>query len=446
MSRVKMLLVEDDASLAELLAYHFKREDFDVKHTPDGEEALLLAKEAAPDIVLLDWMVEGLSGIEVCRRLRRMPETANIPIIMLTARGEEEDRVRGLETGADDYVTKPFSPRELVARVGAVLRRVRPALAGEALTYADIEMDTVGHKVRRGGEVVPLGPTEFRLLKHFLEHPGWVFSRERLLDAVWGHDSDIESRTVDVHIRRLRKAINKRRPARPDPHRAIGGLFARYGRVNAARRIACETREPFADVPRSHLPSRQACRTSGESHETVSRRGRRRLRLPDRPRIRARPRPRRCRADAAADPDRASADPATAAGADAAPMAAAPWHRATDGRCARLPSTDADADRRCRRRQPPTPTDRQSIRCAPRTVTSTAAPSARTPRGATACTPVRHAAAPSRGCQRPTPTHCRGSRKRHRHASVERRCRRRWHSAPAFSCLRYDRLHGAPIA
>ena len=208
MARAKMLLVEDDASLAELLVWHFKREDFDVSQTPDGEEALLLAKEATPDIVLLDWMVEGLSGIEVCRRLRRMPETANVPIIMLTARGEEEDRVRGLETGADDYVTKPFSPRELVARVGAVLRRVRPALAGEQLTYADIEMDTVGHKVRRGGEVIPLGPTEFRLLKHFLEHPGWVFSRERLLDAVWGHDSDIESRTVDVHIRRLRKAMN----------------------------------------------------------------------------------------------------------------------------------------------------------------------------------------------------------------------------------------------
>ncbi|MET4898118.1 phosphate regulon transcriptional regulator PhoB [Sphingomonadaceae bacterium jetA1] len=208
MARVKMLLVEDDAALAELLVFHFKREDFDVSHTPDGEEALLLARENAPDIVLLDWMVEGISGIEVCRRLRRAPETANVPIIMLTARGEEEDRVRGLETGADDYVTKPFSPRELVARVGAVLRRVRPALAGEALVYADIEMDTVGHKVRRAGEVVSLGPTEFRLLKHFLEHPGWVFSRERLLDAVWGHDSDIESRTVDVHIRRLRKAIN----------------------------------------------------------------------------------------------------------------------------------------------------------------------------------------------------------------------------------------------
>jgi two-component system phosphate regulon response regulator PhoB len=203
-----MLLVEDDAALAELLAYHFRREDFDVRHTPDGEEALLLAREAAPDLVLLDWMVEGLSGIEVCRRLRRAPETANVPIIMLTARGEEEDRVRGLETGADDYVTKPFSPRELVARVKAVLRRVRPALAGETLSYADIEMDTVGHKVRRAGALVPLGPTEFRLLKHFLQHPGWVFSRERLLDAVWGRDTDIETRTVDVHIRRLRKAIN----------------------------------------------------------------------------------------------------------------------------------------------------------------------------------------------------------------------------------------------
>jgi len=208
MARAKMLLVEDDAALAELLVYHFRREDFDVKQTPDGEEALLLAQESPPDIVLLDWMVEGLSGIEVCRRLRRMPETANVPIIMLTARGEEEDRVRGLETGADDYVTKPFSPRELVARVGAVLRRVRPALAGEALIYADIEMDTVGHKVKRSGKMVPLGPTEFRLLKHFLEHPAHVFSRERLLDSVWGHDSDIEPRTVDVHIRRLRKAIN----------------------------------------------------------------------------------------------------------------------------------------------------------------------------------------------------------------------------------------------
>lgn len=208
MSRAHMLLVEDDAALAELLIWHFRKEDFEVAHTVDGEEALLLAQEHTPDIVLLDWMVESLSGIEVCRRLRRNSDTANVPIIMLTARGEEEDRVRGLETGADDYVTKPFSPRELVARVGAVLRRVRPALAGETLTFGDIEMDTVGHKVKRDGEVVPLGPTEYRLLKHFLEHPGWVFSRERLLDSVWGRDSDIELRTVDVHIRRLRKAIN----------------------------------------------------------------------------------------------------------------------------------------------------------------------------------------------------------------------------------------------
>lgn len=219
MARARMLLVEDDASLAELLVWHFNRENFEVQHTIDGEEALLLARETPPDIVLLDWMVESISGIEVCRRLRRAAETQNVPIIMLTARGEEEDRVRGLETGADDYVTKPFSPRELVARVGAVLRRVRPALAGEALSYSDLEMDTVGHKVRRSGEVIPLGPTEFRLLKHFLEHPGHVFSRERLLDSVWGHDSDIESRTVDVHIRRLRKAINE--GGRPDIIRTV---------------------------------------------------------------------------------------------------------------------------------------------------------------------------------------------------------------------------------
>ena len=219
MGRATMLLVEDDAALAELLIWHFQREDFDVRHTSDGEDALLIARETPPDLVLLDWMIEGLSGIEVCRRLRRMPETQNVPIIMLTARGEEEDRVRGLETGADDYVTKPFSPRELVARVGAVLRRVRPALAGEQLTYADLEMDTVGHKVRRNGTLVSLGPTEFRLLRHFLEHPGWVFSRERLLDSVWGHDADIEPRTVDVHIRRLRQAINA--GGRPDIIRTV---------------------------------------------------------------------------------------------------------------------------------------------------------------------------------------------------------------------------------
>ncbi|HST35909.1 MAG TPA: phosphate regulon transcriptional regulator PhoB [Allosphingosinicella sp.] len=208
MMKGRLLLVEDDPALTDLLKWHFEREDFDVEHTPDGEEALLFANESPPDIILLDWMIEGISGLEVCRRLRRTPETANVPIIMLTGRGEEADRVRGLETGADDYVTKPFSPRELVARVKAVLRRVRPALAGEQLRFADLEMDIVGHKVKRGGRTIPLGPTEFRLLRHFLEHPGRVFSRERLLDAVWGRDRDIEIRTVDVHIRRVRQAIN----------------------------------------------------------------------------------------------------------------------------------------------------------------------------------------------------------------------------------------------
>jgi two-component system phosphate regulon response regulator PhoB len=209
MSRKSLLLVEDDKALAELLVWHFQREEFDVRRTADGEEALMLAEEQAPDIVILDWMIEGVSGLEVCRRLRRRPGTANVPIIMLTARGEEADRIRGLETGADDYVTKPFSPRELLARVAAVLRRVRPALAGEVLAFGDLEMDVAAHKVRRGGRIVPLGPTEFRLLRHFLEHPGRVFSRERLLDAVWSHDSDIELRTVDVHVRRLRKALNE---------------------------------------------------------------------------------------------------------------------------------------------------------------------------------------------------------------------------------------------
>ena len=175
---------------------------------PTARRRCCRARESPPDLVILDWMIEGVPGIEVCRRLRRTAETSAVPIIMLTARTEEADRVRGLETGADDYVTKPFSPRELVARVGAVLRRARPGVAGERLQYADVEMDLVAHKVKRGGTFIPLGPTEFRLLRHFLERPGRVFSRERLLDSVWGQDSDIELRTVDVHIRRLRKAIN----------------------------------------------------------------------------------------------------------------------------------------------------------------------------------------------------------------------------------------------
>ena len=208
MPQPDLLLIEDDEAIAELIVWHFAREGFSVRQTPDGEQALVLVEERVPDIVLLDWMIESLPGIEVCRRLRRNPKSANVPIIMLTARGEEEDRIRGLETGADDYVTKPFSPRELVARVQAVLRRLRPALAGEMLTYSDIELDSVAHKVVRGGHIVNMGPTDFRLLRHFMEHPGRVFSRGQLLDSVWGQDSDIELRTVDVHIRRLRKAIN----------------------------------------------------------------------------------------------------------------------------------------------------------------------------------------------------------------------------------------------
>ena len=209
MTKPSLLLVEDDRALADLLMWHFDLEGYDVVRTADGEEALLLAEERTPDLVILDWMLEGVSGIEVCRRLRRRPGTARVPIIMLTARGEESDRVRGLETGADDYVTKPFSPRELLARVGAVLRRMRPALAGEHLAYSDLEMDVQAHRVQRAGRSVQLGPTEFRLLRHFMENPGRVYSRERLLDAVWPRDRDIDARTVDVHVRRLRKALNE---------------------------------------------------------------------------------------------------------------------------------------------------------------------------------------------------------------------------------------------
>ena len=208
MTKPVLLLVEDDRALADLLLWHFDKEGYEVVRTADGDEALLLAEERPPDLVILDWMIEGVSGIEVCRRLRRRSGTAHVPIIMLTARGEESDRIRGLQTGADDYVTKPFSPRELIARVGAVLRRVRPALAGELLTYGDIEMDVDAHRVRRNGRAVQLGPTEFRLLRHLMENPGRVFSRERLLDAIWPRDRDIDVRTVDVHVRRLRKALN----------------------------------------------------------------------------------------------------------------------------------------------------------------------------------------------------------------------------------------------
>ena len=209
MAAKRLLLVEDDRALAELVAFHFDRAGYAVTRTGDGEEALILAEEIKPDLVLLDWMIEGISGIEVCRRLRRKGATSNVPIIMLTARGEEDDRIRGLEIGADDYMTKPFSPKELLARAGAVLRRVRPALAADALSYAGVEMDLVAHRVKRDGQPIQLGPTEYRLMRHFLENPGRVFSRQQLLETVWPHSEDIELRTVDVHIRRLRMALGE---------------------------------------------------------------------------------------------------------------------------------------------------------------------------------------------------------------------------------------------
>ena len=219
MTKPKLLLVEDDTALAELLDFRFRNEGYQVRMTGDGDEALVLAAEEVPDLIILDWMIEGTSGIEVCRRLRRDKATAHVPIIMLTAREAEDDRVRGLETGADDYVTKPFSPRELVARVGAIMRRIRPALAGETLTVGDLTLDAAAHRAARRGQPLALGPTEFRLLRHFMEHPGRVFSRGQLLDAVWGNDSDIELRTVDVHIRRLRKGIELE--GAPDPVRTV---------------------------------------------------------------------------------------------------------------------------------------------------------------------------------------------------------------------------------
>ncbi|TNE31648.1 MAG: phosphate regulon transcriptional regulatory protein PhoB [Alphaproteobacteria bacterium] len=219
MSAPKLLLVEDDPALAELLEFRFKSEGYDVRQTPDGDEALVLAAEELPDLIILDWMIEGTSGIEVCRRLRRNKDTAHVPIIMLTAREAEDDRIRGLDTGADDYLTKPFSPRELLARVAAVMRRIRPALAGETIVVGDITLDPVAHRVERKGQLLQMGPTEYRLLKFFMESPGRVFSRGQLLDGVWGTASDIELRTVDVHIRRLRKAIEI--PGVKDPVRTV---------------------------------------------------------------------------------------------------------------------------------------------------------------------------------------------------------------------------------
>ena len=203
-----VLIVEDEPPLVELLSYNLEKAGFQAQVARDGDEALLAVEERRPDLVLLDWMLPYVSGIEICRRIRRNPETRDLPIILLTARGEEDDRIRGLDAGADDYVVKPFSPSELVARVRAVLRRTRPAFDQDLLTYGDIAMDLTTHRVSRADAPVELGPTEFRLLRFLMEHPGRVFSREQLLDSVWGHDAYIEPRTVDVHIRRLRKAMN----------------------------------------------------------------------------------------------------------------------------------------------------------------------------------------------------------------------------------------------
>ncbi len=202
-----LLVVEDEAALADLLKYNLEKEGYRVSVATDGEEALVAANENPPDIVLLDWMLPKAPGIEVCRRLRARQETRNTPIVMLTARGEEGDRVRGLDMGADDYITKPFTMGELLARIRAVMRRIRPALADDKVICGDITMDRVSHRVKRGEREVHLGPTEFRILDHLMQHPSRVFSREQLLDAVWGSDVYVEARTVDVHIGRLRKAL-----------------------------------------------------------------------------------------------------------------------------------------------------------------------------------------------------------------------------------------------
>ncbi|MGG7645396.1 phosphate regulon transcriptional regulator PhoB [Rhodovulum sp. YNF3179] len=216
-----VLVVEDEPAQREVLAYNLEAEGFRTAKAENGEEALLLTEEEAPDLIVLDWMLPNVSGIEVCRRLKTRPETRNIPVIMLSARSEEVDRVRGLETGADDYVVKPYSVVELMARIRAQLRRTRPAAVGQKLTFDDIVLDSEQHKVFRGDETLKLGPTEFRLLAAFMEKPGRVWSREQLLDRVWGRDIYVDTRTVDVHIGRLRKALCQH--GGTDPVRTVRG-------------------------------------------------------------------------------------------------------------------------------------------------------------------------------------------------------------------------------
>jgi two-component system phosphate regulon response regulator PhoB len=216
-----VLIVEDEPAQREVLSYNFEAEGFRVSRAEHGEEALLLVSEEAPDLIVLDWMMPNVSGIEVCRQLKMRAETRKIPIIMLSARSEEVDKVRGLETGADDYVIKPYSIVELMARVRAQLRRTRPTAVGGRLEYEDIELDSETHRVTRAGKPVKLGPTEFRLLSTFMEKPGRVWSREQLLDRVWGRDIYIDTRTVDVHIGRLRKALTAH--GGEDPLRTVRG-------------------------------------------------------------------------------------------------------------------------------------------------------------------------------------------------------------------------------
>lgn len=206
--KTKVLIVEDEVAIVTLLRYNLEKEGFAVITAGDGEEAVNMVKEYRPDIVVLDWMLPKMTGIEVCKQIRWHQESKNTPVIMLSARGEEGDRIRGLDSGADDYMVKPFSPSELVSRIRAVFRRIRPSLSEKVLEFAGIFMDITSHKVTRDGTDVHLSPTEFGLLRYLMEHPGRVFSREQLLDSVWGHDIYVELRTVDVHIRRLRKALN----------------------------------------------------------------------------------------------------------------------------------------------------------------------------------------------------------------------------------------------
>ena len=216
-----VLLVEDEAAQREVLGYNLEAEGFRVARAENGEEALMLMNEENPDIVVLDWMLPNVSGIEVCRQIKSRPETRNVPVIMLSARSEEVDRVRGLETGADDYVVKPYSVVELMARVRAQLRRARPSSVGLQLQYQDIVLDSETHRVTRDGRELKLGPTEFRLLSTFMEKPGRVWSREQLLDRVWGRDIYVDTRTVDVHIGRLRKALSLHGGS--DPLRTVRG-------------------------------------------------------------------------------------------------------------------------------------------------------------------------------------------------------------------------------